>query len=45
VRFQGSVDAPHLFACFYQIRRAFDLFFRHIVGASQPAANLRAAVW
>ena len=45
VRFPGNVDAPHLFACFFQIRRAFDLIFRHIIGASRPAANLRAAVW
>ena len=29
----------------FQIRRAFDLIFRHIVGASRPAADLRAAVW
>ena len=34
-----------MFACFFQIRRAFDLVFRHIIGASRPAANLRAAVW
>ena len=45
VRLPGGVDAPHLFACFFQIRRAFDLIFRHIIGASRPAANLRAAVW
>ena len=45
VRFPGSVDEAHLFACFFQIRRAFDLIFRHIIGASRPAANLRAAVW
>ena len=45
IRFPGGVDTPHLFACFFQIRRAFDLIFRHIIGASRPAANLRAAVW
>ncbi len=45
VQFPGTVDAPHLFACFFQIRRAFDLIFRHIIGASRPAAALRAAVW
>jgi transcriptional regulator with AAA-type ATPase domain len=45
VRFPGTLDAPHLFACFFQIRRAFDLIFRHIIGASRPAAALRAAVW
>ena len=45
VRFPGHVDAAHLFACFFQIRRAFDLIFRHLIGASRPAAALRAAVW
>ena len=45
VRFPGTVDEPHLFACFFQVRRAFHLIFRHIIGASRPAANLRAAVW
>ncbi|MYN66186.1 MAG: sigma-54-dependent Fis family transcriptional regulator [Acidobacteria bacterium] len=39
------VDPAHLFACFYQVRRAFHLIHRHIVGASAPAARLRAAVW
>ena len=39
------MEASHLFACFFQIRRAFDLIFRHIIGASRPAANLRATVW
>ena len=39
------VDPAHLFACFYQVRRAFHLIHRHIVGASGPAARLRAAVW
>ena len=34
-----------MFACFYQIRRAFHLIFRHLIGASRPAATLRAAVW
>ncbi len=45
IRFPGGVDPPHLFACFFQIRRAFDLIFRHIIGTSRPAATLRAAVW
>ena len=35
----------HLFACFFQIRRAFQYIHHHIVGASMPAARLRAAVW
>ena len=41
----GRVDPAHLFACFYQVRRAFHLIHRYIVGASAPAARLRAAVW
>ncbi len=45
VQLPGSIEAPHLFACFFQIRRAFDLVFRNIIGASRPAADLRAAVW
>ncbi|HWN43849.1 MAG TPA: sigma 54-interacting transcriptional regulator [Thermoanaerobaculia bacterium] len=38
-------DAAHLFACFFQIRRAFHFTFRSIVGGSLPAARLRAQVW
>ena len=38
-------DAPHLFACFFQIRRAFHHIFRNILGGSLPAARLRATVW
>ncbi len=38
-------ELSHLFACFFQLRRAFHLIFRHILGASMPAARLRAAVW
>ncbi|HEX6862015.1 MAG TPA: sigma 54-interacting transcriptional regulator [Thermoanaerobaculia bacterium] len=40
-----AVDAAHLFACFFQIRRAFHFTFRSIVGGSLPAARLRAQVW
>jgi len=38
-------EAPHLFACFFQIRRAFHHIFRYIIGGSMAAARLRAAVW
>jgi len=38
-------DLPHLFAGFFQIRLAFDNIFRLILGVSQPAMQLRAAVW
>jgi DNA-binding NtrC family response regulator len=38
-------DAPHLFACFFQIRRAFHHIIESIIGSSLAAARLRAAVW
>lgn len=38
-------DAAHLFACFFQLRRAFHLIFRHIIGSSMAAARLRASAW
>ncbi len=38
-------DAPHLFACFFQVRRAFHHIIESIVGSSLVAARLRAAVW
>jgi len=45
----GLLPAPkelaHLFALFYQVRRAFLHIFTHLVGASLPAAQLRAHVW
>jgi transcriptional regulator with AAA-type ATPase domain len=45
----GLLPAPrelaHLFACFYQVRRAFLHVFTHLVGTSLPAARLRADVW
>src|ERR1051325_5645212 len=40
-----ATDAAHLFACFYQVRRAFHHIFTAIVGRSLAAAKLRAAVW
>jgi hypothetical protein len=38
-------DLPHLFACFYQVRRAFLNVFEYLVGTSMRAAQLRADVW
>lgn len=38
-------DAPHMFACLTQIRRAFHNIFTYILGESLPAAELRANVW
>ena len=45
IQLPWSVDPPHLFACFFQVRRAFDLIFHNIIGTSKPAAKLRADVW
>jgi transcriptional regulator with GAF, ATPase, and Fis domain len=39
----GSLE--HLFATMFQIRRAFEHIFETIVGRSEPAQALRAAVW
>jgi transcriptional regulator with AAA-type ATPase domain len=52
-RFAGARGAPlglarepaHLFATFFQVRRAFHHIHATIVGASGPARKLRAAVW
>lgn len=38
-------DAAHLFAIFFQIRRAFVSVFDNILGESLPAVKLRAMVW
>src|SRR6056300_406657 len=35
----------HLFACFYQLRRAFLCLYNQIVGWSEPMRTLRARVW
>jgi DNA-binding NtrC family response regulator len=35
----------HLFACLYQVRRAFTHIFMCLVGQSRPATQLRAQVW
>ena len=45
VRLPAEYDSAHLFACSCQVRRAFHLIFRFIVGGSMPMAKLRAAVW
>ncbi|MCP3960631.1 MAG: sigma-54-dependent Fis family transcriptional regulator [bacterium] len=38
-------DPAHLFASFFQVRRAFHLIYAHLIGGSMPAARLRASVW
>ncbi len=45
VKLPSGYQTPHLFAIFFQIRRAFHHIFRNIVGSSMPAARLRASIW
>ncbi|MBI4564002.1 MAG: hypothetical protein HY716_04825 [Planctomycetes bacterium] len=35
----------HIFACFFQIRRAFFHLYSNIIGSTMPASRLRAEVW
>ena len=39
------LPCAHLFACAYQLSRAFHYIFFFIVGTSAPAGRLRAALW
>lgn len=45
VIFPSHHEPAHTFACFRQIQRAFEQIFRDIIGASMPAARLRASIW
>ena len=45
VRLPSDYQPAHIFAGFFQIRRAFHHIFEYIVGESLPTARLRAAVW
>ncbi len=45
VAMPGGHEPEHVFACFFQIRRAFHQIFSAIVGGSMPIARLRASVW
>jgi DNA-binding NtrC family response regulator len=38
-------DPAHLFACYFQIRRAFHLIRQSVCGTSRPMGRLRAAIW
>lgn len=40
-----KIDCPTLFAGLFQIERAFYHIFRHIIGTSSVAAQLRASIW
>jgi hypothetical protein len=42
---ERGARVEHLFACLFQIRRAFHYIFRYIVGQSLATARLRAAIW
>jgi len=42
---EPDYEAPHIFAMFFQIRRAFHHIFEFIIGASPGANRLRARVW
>lgn len=41
----NGYDPAHIFAGFFQVRRAFHHIFDYIVGQSKPTAQLRSAVW
>ncbi len=42
----GSLDeSAHLFACFFQLRRAFHQIYERIIGGSRASALLRSEVW
>lgn len=46
-RFPDTVteQVPHTFSLLFQIRRAFDNIFRHLIGSSDAIIELRANVW
>lgn len=48
IRYLGdnaSEYSAHLFACFWQVMRAFHLIYDRIIGGSWAAAQLRATIW
>ncbi len=45
INIQPRYTPHHMFASFFQVRRAFHHIFQNIIGQSLPAARLRAAVW
>ena len=38
-------ETGHMFACFFQLRRAWHNIYDNIIGGSMASARLRAAVW
>jgi DNA-binding NtrC family response regulator len=43
--FHQANNPAHVFACFFQIRRAFHHIFYYIIGASKATTRLRGAIW
>ena len=43
--FHQANNPAHVFACFFQIRRAFHQIFYYIIGASKATTRLRGAIW
>ena len=41
----SAYDDAHLFASFFQVRRAFHYIYSYLIGGSLAAARLRATVW
>lgn len=42
---EPELPPPVLFACYFQVRRAFQQIFNYIIGGSMAAAKLRARIW
>jgi transcriptional regulator of acetoin/glycerol metabolism len=45
ITFPSLSERDHLFACFFQLRRAFHHIFDNIIGGSSVSAKLRAETW
>ena len=43
--FETKWQPAHVFACYWQIQRAFHHIFDSVIGNSLPAAGLRASIW
>ena len=41
----SAMELSHMFACFFQVRRAFRNIFEYIIGSSRPTVSIRAAAW
>lgn len=45
LRYLDEMSVPHLFACLFQVRRAFYHIYQSLIGGSAPMARLRASIW